>query len=173
MYVDLTLSETGDLSFEEKPVDLQPQKIKFNLSNTKAQKICFAFQNIETVKHNSNNYLKVEFVIDKSKPNIIASICSDDIAKAQLITLKLKTCLGDLPERLSFGAKLSSFKHENINSSTLISLEKYLESILADDIFAVSVKATPVIDYNNGYKQTVQLDIFSNQQLLLDYKIER
>lgn len=172
MYVDLELSETGDLLFMEKPEELQPQKITFNLSNTSAQKLSINFYDVEKVKHNSNNYLKVEFFIKKSSSNTIAMTCTNQKEKVQLIILKLKACLGELPERSSFGSKLSSYKHQNINDKTLKELETYLESILEKDIPAVTVKAVPFIDYDI-YKQSVVISVFSNQNLLLDYKIER
>lgn len=173
MNVDLSINETGDLLFMEKPDSLQPQKISFSLSHSKAQKISINFYDVETVKHNSNNYLKIEFFIDKSKPNIIASTCVDEESLRQLIALKIKTCLGELPERSDFGSKLTLFRHESITDSILKSLEKYLEAILANDILAVSVQATPEVDYNNGYKQSININIFSNEKLLLDYKLER
>lgn len=173
MIVDLSINETGDLLFIEKPDSLQPQLITFNISQTKAQKVSINFYDVETVKHNSNNYLKVDFFINKSKSKILASTCVEDEQLQQLITLKIKACLGELPERNDFGSKISMFKHENINDIIITSLEKYLESILADDIMAVSVKATPMIDYTDGYRQVININIFSDEKLLLDYKLER
>lgn len=172
MYIDFKLNDTGDLLFMEKPDSLQPQKISFNLSKTKTQKITFNIYDAEEISHNSNRYLKVQFFINKSKPKIIAVTCNDKDEKIQLISLKLKTCLGDLPQRIDFGSKLSLYKHENINSKSLKSLETYLKSILDNDIDALSIQVNPIIDYENGYKQTVQIDIFSNEELLLNYKIE-
>lgn len=172
MYIDFKLNDTGDLLFMEKSDTLQHQKISFNLSKTKSQKITFNIYDSKEVFHNSNQYLKAQFIINKNKPKVIALTCNDKEEKIQLITLKLKTCLGDLPQRKDFGSKLSLYKHENINSKLLESLEIYLKSILDNDIAALSIQATPIIDYENGYKQTVQIDIFSNDELLLNYKIE-
>lgn len=173
MLLDLALTNTGDILFQEKDENNQPQKIIFNYSKTCSQKISFNIYDVESTKHDSNNYLKVDFFIDKNNPKSMAVTYSDSEAKAQLITLKLKTCLGELPERSNFGSKLSSFRHQNINDTNLKSLEKYLESILSNDISNVSVKADVYIDYNNGYKQTVNLSIFSDDSILLQYKIER
>lgn len=173
MLVDLALTETGDLLFMEKPDDLKPQKILFNLTQTNTQKIAINFNDVKKVKHNSNSYLSIEFFIDKSLSKMMAVMLTEKQEKAQLITMKLKACLGELPERLEFGSKLSLFRHENINDSTIKSLERYLESILDKDILSVKVQAIPHIDYNNGYKQVIKINVFSSDNLIVEYKVER
>ena len=173
MIVDLLLSETGDLLFSEQSEESKPQKISFNISKTKAQKVSMSFLDVETVKHSSNNYLKVNFFINNNKPKMIANTNIDTDADILLIALKLKTALGELPERQDFGSKMAMFKHNNITAVNLKTLEIYLKQLLKEDIAAVNVKATPIIDFDNGYKQTVKVEIYSDSNLLLDYKIER
>lgn len=172
MYVDFEIDDSGDLLFSEKSNN-KPQKISFNLTDTKTQKIAINFFDCQPVSHKNNNYLKVEFFIDNDKPKSIANIVTEDNALAQLITLKLKTTLGTLPQRLNFGSKLSTFKHQNLDESSLKTLRVYLNSILQNDIPNVNVDVQPYIDYKNGYKQTVNIAVYSSNKLLLEYKVER
>lgn len=173
MIVDLALNDSGDLLFTEKTDDLLPQRIAFNFSDTNTQKVSFAFTDVSEVIHNSNNYLRIEFMINKDESKMKAVIHTEEDALVQLINLKLNTCLGDLPQRLTFGSKLSLFKHENINSSILIQMEKYIQAILSEYIYGIKVKAIPVISYDNGYKQVVEISIYNDSELLLTYDIER
>lgn len=172
MYVDFQLDDSGDLMFAEKNSN-RPQRVSFNLTNTRTQKIAINFFDCDTVNHNSNNYLKIEFFIYNNKPKNNASIITSDDALAQLIMLKLKTTLGTLPERPTFGSKLSTFRHQNLDEKSLKNLKVYLTSIFQDDIPNVNVEVNPFIDYNNGYKQTVNIAVYSSNKLLLDYKVER
>lgn len=172
MYVDFQIDDSGDLLFTEKNNN-KPQKVSFNLTHTRTQKIAINLFDCETINHKNNNYLKVEFFIDNDKPKNIANIVTGDDSLAQLITLKLKTTLGTLPERLTFGSKLSTFKHQNLDDSSLKNLRVYLTSILENDIPNVNVDVQPFIDYNNGYKQTVNIAVYNSNKLLLEYKVER
>lgn len=173
MYVDFELNSTGDLSFEENIERSKPQKISFVTTKTSTQKVCINFIESEAVTHNSNNYLKVEFFIDNYKPKNSAVIVQDDLAKAQLIALKLKTTLGELPNRKEFGSKLSIFRHDVLDEPSMRLLENYLKTCLKDDIPNLNVVVKPYIDYINGYKQTVMIEIFSSNKILLNHKIER
>lgn len=172
MYVDFEIDDSGDLIFSEKNNN-KPQKFSFNLTKTKTQKIAINFIDFSTVPHNSNNYLKIEFFIDNNKDKNIANIITNDNALAQLIILKLKTTIGTLPERLKFGSKLSTFKHQNLDDSSLKNLKVYLTAALSNDVPNVSVEVSPFIDYNNCYKQTVNIAVYSSNKLLLEYKVER
>lgn len=172
MYVDFEIDDNGDLMFLEKN-NHKPQKISFNLTNTNTQKIAINFFDFQPTTHRSNNYLKLEFFIDNDKSKNNAKIVTNEDALAQLIALKLKTTLGTLPQRTSFGSKLSTFKHQNLDDASLKNLRIYLTSLLKDDIPNVNVEVKPYIDYNNGYKQTVNIAVYSSNKLLLEYKVER
>lgn len=170
MYVDFEIDNNGDLVFEEKKNT--SQKISFNISNSSSQKVSFSLFNFSTSKHNSNNYLSVEFLIDRLKDKSLSKAVKGENALAQLIELKLKTTLGTLPERIDFGSKMSLFKHKNINEKSLNELKAYLLSLLKNDIPNLSIDVSPYINYSNGYDQTVKIDIYSSNKLLLNYKIE-
>ena len=65
------------------------------------------------------------------------------------------------------------FKHDEINETNLKILNIYLQNFLSQYLTNPSVKLIPVIDYQNGYKQAVQIKIYSGNNLLLEYNLER
>ena len=48
-----------------------------------------------------------------------------------------------------------------------------MNHFLSNIITNPRVELTPIIDYKNGYKQTVQINIFAGNSFLLEYNIER
>lgn len=173
MIADLSLTSTGDLILKDKPESIKKQKITFNLSKTNCQKININFINVENAQHNSNNYLKIDFMFNDDKQKIIADTAIDTEALIQLLKINLNTVIGELPERKSFGSKLTLFRHANINDNTLGDLERYTEKVLSEYLNNVKVKAKPIISYTNGYKQTVNLDVYSNDHIIFNFQIER
>lgn len=173
MYVDFELNSIGDIVFDDDIEKSYPQKVSFNMSHTSSQKVSINIYDGQSTHHNTCNYLKVEFFIDNKKANSSTKILCDNNAKAQLIALKLKTTLGELPERKEFGTKLSIFRHEILDDNSLKALGNYVKAVLEKDVPNIAVNIRPIIDYNNGYKQTVVIDIYSGSNLMLDYKIER
>lgn len=172
MYVDFAVNDTGDLIFEKQNSNYSSLSIKFNISDTKAQKIILNIEESEELPY-IDNRLSVTFKIEDKKPSDTAAIYKDDVSTAQLIALKLKTTLGELPLRKEFGSKLSMFKHQNINDKTLRQIENIVESAVSDMIYNPTVVASPIIDTTNGYKQTIKIEIYNNNNLLLQYKVER
>lgn len=174
MYVDFKVSDTGDLIFQEQSKNFNPLCIKFNISKTKVQKIQFdLIQDFYVENKIPDTAQKVTFFIDKNPSKYSAEILVGDNAFNQLIMLKLKTVLGELPERKDFGSTLSTLRHKNIDDKNLSLLEKITESTLEGIIRNPTVKAEPFIDYSNGYNQTVKLYIYNDSNLLMDYVLER
>jgi hypothetical protein len=172
MFVDFAVNNSGDLIFAKKDDKYKSLCLKFNLTKTKTQKISFLTSDSTDVEHSSDNYLKLSFTIQNNDFKTTDVVFKDKEALIQLISLQLKTTEGELPYRTTDGSKLTTFRHQNINTRTLRNLESYLKTFLADYIYNPSVTATPVIDYNNGYKQAVELYIYSNNNLLLQYNVE-
>lgn len=172
MYVDFAINSTGDLLFTKSDDNYKPLNIKFNISNTKVQKIMFSTNSNNEVKHQSDNYLKISFLLENIKNKSTAFNYKDKDALTQLITLQLKTPLGELPYRTEDGSKLILFKHQNINENVLDELQVYMQSFLSSYILDPVVIAKPIIDYTNGYKQTIELYVYDKNNLLLQYKIE-
>lgn len=170
MYVDFEIDDSGDLVFSEKKEN-EPQKISFNCTNFKAQKLAINFNNYNEIKNNSG--ISIHFVLNNNKNKYLANILTEEDATIQLIANKLKTTLGTLPERLNFGSKLSTFRHQNINDSNLKNLRLYLISLLSEDVPNIDIDIQPFIDYDNGYKQTVNITVYSSNKLLLEYEVER
>ena len=172
MYVDFAINNTGDLVFAKRDDKYKSLNIKFNLTKTKVQKISFLTSPSDDVNHGSDNYLKISFMIENVENKTSSVVYKDTTAIAQLIAIQLKGTVGELPYRTDDGSKMSLFKHQNINDKNLRNLESYLETFLADYIFNPSVTAKPVLNFTNGYKQEVELYVYSNNNLVLQYKIE-
>lgn len=172
MVVDFAVSKSGDLLFQEQDINSTSLKVSFAFSKTKATKIVFDFSEFE-LNTPSSNALRLSFDLVKKTANKSVHILKEDDMIGQLLTLKLKTSLGELPLRKNFGSELSLMRHKEINSTNLDTLSTYVEDCIKDIIKNPTVEAMPYIDYNNGYKQTVILKIYGDDKNLLNYIIER
>lgn len=172
MIGDFEISKSGDLIFKNNDVVSNSLKLCFSISNTKAMKITFDLREFETAQPTDNS-MKVSFDLVRKTANKSASIVKDKSALAQLLTLKLKTSLGDLPYRPEFGSKISLLKHKTINEDNLKTLENYIRSCISDIVLNPTVSASAYIDYTNGYNQTVIIKIYDSNKKVLDYILER
>ena len=172
MIADFAISKTGDLIFKSNDITSNSLKISFSLSNTKAMKVSFDMIEFEPVPV-SKNALKVYFDLVKKTADKSATILKEEAALSQLLTLKLRTSLGELPLRQEFGSKISLLRHKEINYANLNLLENYIKSCISDIVRNPTVKASPYIDYSNGYNQTVIIRIYDNNKNVLDYILER
>lgn len=172
MIIDFEINSSGDLIFREQSVENTSLKVTFALSKTNATKIVFDFNEFNAAIP-SRHALKVNFELIKKTANKSVNIIKDKEAMSQLLTLKLKSSLGELPNRPTFGSKLSLLKHKEINKNNLIILESYVKECISDIIINPVVEAKPFIDYNNGYNQTVVLKIYSNNNNILNYVVGR
>lgn len=173
MFVDFAINKTGDLLFSENNTNHSPLNIKFNISKTKNQKISFYIEEDLSNNDESKNSLKVSFLIEKNTNAFSALVHKDKEELTQLISLQLKDVLGELDYSKNNGSKLCLFKHENINDETIKYMKIYLESFLTKYLQNPQVKITPLIDYDNGYKQTVNISIKNNNDFILQHKMER
>lgn len=171
MIADFAISKSGDLLFQEQDVNSTSLKVSFALSRTKATKIVFDFSEFE-LNTPSKNALKVSFDLVKKTANKSVHIVKEDEMIAQMLTLKLKTSLGELPLREKFGSKISLMKHQEINKVNLDKLSSYVKTCIEDIVKNPIVEAKAYIDYNNGYRQTVILNIYGEDKNLLKYIIE-
>lgn len=172
MLVDFAVDSSGDLIFTEQDVLSNSLKVSFAFSKTKAMKIVFDFIECEPSKH-SDHALKISFDLVKKTANKSVAIHKDQDAIQQLLTLKLKTTLGELPLRKEFGSKLSLLKHKEINDNNLKILEHYILEAISDIVTNPKVEAVPYINYNNGYQQTILVKIYDSKREILHYIIER
>lgn len=172
MYADFQIDKSGDIMFREQFKENSSLNISFYLSKTKAQKIMFDL--IDFKKNEPSEYaLKISFDINKSLANKSVSIINEENALNQLIIIKLKTTLGELPYRKNFGSKISLMKHKEINATNLSQLEAYVRECLKDIIPNPVVEAKPYINYDNGYNQTVILTVYNGNKQILNYILER
>lgn len=171
-YVDFAINDTGDLLFTKRDDKYKPFNIKFNIAKTKVQKISFLTSPFEETHHKSNDYLKVSFIIEDIENKTTSLVYKDTDVLTQLIAIQLNGTVGELPYRTDDGSKLSTYKHQNINKDFLSNLESYLTSFLSGYISSPVVKANANINYNNGYKQAVDIYIYNNSDLLLKHTLE-
>ena len=171
MIADFAVSKSGDLLFQEQDINSTSLKVSFVLSSTNATKIVFDLSEFK-LNTPSRNALKVSFDLVKKTANKSVHIVKEDEMIAQLLTLKLKTSLGELPLRQKFGSEMSLMKHKEINKANLDKLAQYVKSCIEDIISNPIVEAKPYINYNNGYSQTVILNIYGDNKTLLKYIIE-
>lgn len=172
MIADFKVSKTGDLIFKENDITSNKIKISFVLSKTSACKICFDFNECEQVSP-SKNALKIQFNLVEKTANKSVMMLNQEDALGQLLFLKLKTTVGELPQRTEFGSKISLMKHKDINTSNLKQLEDYITDCISDIVSDPTVKATSYIDYANGYNQTVKIRIYDKNKNILNYILER
>lgn len=171
MIADFAISKSGDLLFQEQDINSTSLKVSFTLSQTKAYKVIFDFSefNLNTP---SKNALRLSFDLVKKTANKSVQIVKEDEMIAQMLALKLKTSLGELPLREEFGSNISLMKHQEINKANLDKLAQYVKTCIEDIIANPTVEAKPYISYNNGYIQTVILNIYGDDKNLLNYIIE-
>lgn len=168
MLADFKISKTGDLIFQSNDIENNKIKVSFVLSNTNACKVYFDFNEFSTVEP-SPHALKVQFNLVEKTANKSIILLKEDEARQQLLLLKLKTTLGELPLRSDFGSKISLMRHKEINSTNLRKLEEHIKEAISDIVSEPTVTATAYIDYSNGYNQTVQVRIFDNNKNVLSY----
>lgn len=162
MFADFKISKTGDLLFKENDINSNKLKVNFILSNTNALKVSFNFIDCFNSNSLNNNTLKIKFNLIETKANKSAIVLNNDEAINQLLLLKLKTTLTELPLRQNFGSKLSLLKHKEVNQSNLKLLEEYVSECISDIISDFTVKADFYIDYSTGYNQTVKISVYKN-----------
>lgn len=172
MFGDFQISKNGDLVFLEQSADNTTLHLKFSLTQTNALKVSFGLEEFDIVEP-SENALKLSFDIVRKTANKTAAVIRESDATNQLIILKLKAVLGELPLRSDFGSKISLMIHKEINDTNLLSLENYIKECISDIMPNCYVKATPYINYNNGYMQTVKVQIYDDSENILTYILER
>lgn len=168
MIADFKITKTGDLIFKENDITSNKIKVSFVLSRTNACKVCFDFNEFETITP-SKNALKIQFDLVEKTANKSITVLKEEEALAQLMLLKLKTTIGELPLRETFGSKISLLKHKDINDTNLKLLEDYITDCVSDIVSQPTVKATAYIDYSNGYNQTVIVRIYDKNKNVLSY----
>ena len=138
------------------------------LSNTNACKVCFDFNEFESIVP-SNHALKVQFDLVEKTANKSTMIIKEEDALSQLLLLKLKTTLGELPRRQEFGSRISMLRHKDVNTTNLRALEEYIVDCISDIVNNPTAKAEAYVDYTNGYNQTVQVRIYDKDKNVLTY----
>ena len=77
MFADFSLTDSGDLLIVEKPESIQLQKISFNISNFKTQKINFDIYSEEASNNRAINSLKLSFILNDIDKKYLTPIITD------------------------------------------------------------------------------------------------
>ena len=171
-YYDFMLTENGDISFIENNIENKRFNLKFYLSNSNTINITFNIErtsNINTKKHMMN----ITFNLNKIKYNKKIFSVSDKAYVIQQIKTRLRTSLGELPLRKTYGSILETQMHKDITDKVVQkNVENIVSSVVSDFLKNYSIKVIPYIDKNNGYYQTFKINIYSNNSLILEYEME-
>lgn len=170
--MDFLITPSGDLAFSEVTKETQRLEISFYNSKTKAVRINF---DIDTYSYDmpKKDTLVINFDIRKIKNNKRAMMVSDDAYLMQQILMRLKTNLGELPERLEIGSKIETVMHKNLQEkSTQKQVEQIVSNAIKDLLYNYSVKAVPIIQKDNDYRQIMNVMIYENNELIFTYEME-
>lgn len=170
--VDLLLTATGDVAFIETKEEKSRLKLTFFKTSGKAVKINFYTENIEEPKA-SNNGLTIKFNIENIKNNKRILTVKNDAYRVQQIKMRIKTSLGELPERTNIGSTLETVIHKRLYDSDVISKTKsIITEALTDIIEDLYIEAEPIIKKVDSYEQLMRIYIYSGNNLLLTYETE-
>ena len=171
--IDLLLTPSGDLSFIEEQHQNKQLKIDFYKSKNKALRVTFFVEGSGEANKPSAKSLAIHFNILTKKANKKALLVTDNKYLTQQVTIRLQTALGELPQRTDIGSRLETVRHKNLNSlDTISSVEQIVSEAIKDILDDYTVKATPKITKENGYKQIMNVDIYKSKELLLNYELE-
>ena len=171
-YYDFMITENGDISFVENDIENKRFNLKFYLSNFNAMNIKFNIERTSKIK-NEKHMMNITFNLNKIKYNKKIFSVSDKDYIIQQIKIRLRTSLGELPLRKTFGSTLETQMHKDIQDKTVQkNIENIVSSIVSEFLKNYSIKVIPYIDRNNGYYQTFKINIYSNNSLILEYEME-
>ena len=122
---------------------------------------------------NEEHMMNITFNLNKIKYNKKIFSVSDKDYIIQQIKIRLRTSLGELPLRKTFGSTLETQMHKDIQDKIVQkNIENIVSSIVSEFLKNYSIKVIPYIDRNNGYYQTFKINIYSNNSLILEYEME-
>lgn len=169
---DFNITPKGDLVFVESNKLKERFTIEFYVAKEKALRVDFSVRNLDDRKIN-NETLAIRFNYSSINYNKRANVITDSNYEAQEALIKLKTPKGEISKRPQLGSGLESVMHRNIyDSKVLNSVESKTAEALGRSIEGYNIKASPKVDKNETYKQTVNVRIYKDNKTLLDYELE-
>jgi phage baseplate assembly protein W len=172
LIADFLLTPSGDVCFTEVDTDENKLTINFFKSPSPVLKINFNTEN--TGSNNiKNNTLIIKFDVYKTKYNKKIELVKSNAYVIQQIIIRLKTVLGELSLRSDAGSLLETVMHKDLNDVKVKSqVEKIVANAISDLLDDCTVSATPIVKYDNGYKQIMNIQIYNYGDLLLTYETE-
>lgn len=169
---DFKITSKGDLVFLDETNKNEKMQIEFYKAKSNALRIEFAVKNTSENLTRQNS-LTINFEVIKPKNNKKAKIISNDSYLIQQALIRIKTVQGELYKRPNVGSTLEPIMHKNIYDSKIIGLvESKISEALKDIMDNYIVKATPIIERNNGYRQVIKIKVYNNNALLINYEME-
>lgn len=169
---DFLITPEGDLVFSESNNDSKRLVINFYKSKVKALKISFDMEGYGKLKPNKNS-LTIDFDILEIKNNKRVELIQDDAYLMQQILMRLKTSLGELPLRQEIGSMIETVMHKEITDKALHKkIEKIVSNTIKDLISDCAVKVIPKIEKSDRYNQCIEIYIYKDNSLLLNYGLE-
>lgn len=170
--MDLLITPSGDLAFTEINSKNKRLSVNFFKSMNNALKIDFDIEG-NYQEHPQKDTFVIKFNISHKLKNKRAEIVKDDAYKMQQVLIRLKTSLGELPERLTIGSMLEIVKHKNLNDEHVrLKVENIVSTAINGILSDFKVVAKPEINKDNGYKQIMNIKIYENNELLTTYTME-
>lgn len=167
-FADLEISSTGDLVLSKRDISSNKLKLSFFHAYSKAIKLQFNLENFST--HNFDG-INLSFNL-KSKNYVAACNIVEDLELVkQTILLKLKTIIGELPNRQDFGSNLIYFKHKQVSDTLLTKLKIMIQQELSTIIQNPIINISTFCKSNGKYKEGLSISIYSEDEHILDYKI--
>lgn len=170
-YYDFMINDNGDIVFVTNDLKNKRINAKFYISSNKPLNIKFNIDRVSKT-NKEQHMLNVLFNLEKIKNNKTIYSVSDTSYIAQQIKMRLKTSLGELPLRRTYGTELERYMHKDINDKTIQKgIEQIVLGAISDLLNDYSVKVFPYINKNNKYEQVMKIYIYSNNSLILDYDL--
>lgn len=170
--MDFLLTPNGDLAFTESHRENKKLKINFYKTKSRALKVDFEMDTYLTYNPPKDS-LTITFDINHIKNDKKAMMVKDDAYKIQQILMRIKTSLGELPERQEIGSKIETVMHKNLHSSSTISkVEQVVGDAIRGLVSNCTIIAKPYVKKESEYKQIMNVMIYQDEELLLTYEME-
>lgn len=170
---DLLLTETGDLLFLKNKKQNNKINISFNVTSLSGVKLSFYLNGCkDNIPLDSIN---IKFEVREDQINTYtAKIIKDIEAYRQACFIRIKTPLQQLPKRLEIGSYIETVSHDFLFEDTTIqSVINIVKESISDILPDASVTAIPIAKQTeNGYKQIMNVKIYSEDLLILNYDLE-
>lgn len=166
MSLDLYLTSTGDITFEETEI-VKESGLTFNFFLAPSNSLTFNFytKSSRTIKQNEQtlfmDFYTYSVDFDKNSKTV-----EDKKYVQQAIRLRLSTEFGTISRDDEYGSKIYALMHSNLDDSRLLNeIELLAKYALEDLVPGASIKASKLKSNYLDYYDTIKLTIKYNNQV--------